>query len=161
MPKAEIVRKVAAMPVPKRLTEHGYLLVHGDKPGMLIREVQHDTDFNFYRNAGSGTYGSVDAINALGHKGLKAEIVSRKELLDRARKFGKFMSLHHQSTDGRVKVWLLNSFGDQYVVGVTNSHGKVKVVNIEHPTAHNSENPAVRYDDPKVLKGNFSAFFAQ
>jgi hypothetical protein len=157
VPTGRIVAKVIGSPVPKKLDKTGYLLVSGDKPGLLIREVRHDGDF--YQIKSSGLYGSVKALNSLNRKGFKAELVSAQDLIARAKKANLAYELTNVATKKRKVYWLLNSMGDQYVVGIRAKDGHLYVYNIEHPSAHKQDKKLV-FNAPKAVKGHFDKMFA-
>ncbi len=160
IPTAAILKQVIGQPLPKRLTEDGYLVVRGDKPGILVRPVEHDEDGNMYRVKDTQLYGSVEALNSTDHKGFKSEIVDKHELMARARKFDQFFEVTRVKTEERVKVWLLNNHGEQYVAGLTvTPHGRLQVLNMESPETWNKKD--VQYNDWKAMKGNFNAFFSR
>lgn len=158
VPVAQITRKLVGMPIPSRLVKHGYLLTQGDKPGMLIRSVRHDKQHNFYRIVDSLLFGSVAALNSAEGHDLKAQIVSKDNLLALAKKINRAYSVRRISSGEYVKVWLLTGIGDQYVAAITVRKGKLVPVNIEWVEPHNKKD--VQFDDPKALKLDFDEFFA-
>jgi hypothetical protein len=159
VPTAAIVAKIIGLPIPRRLNSHGYLVVTGDKPGILVHEVRTDDDANFYQRVEGGLYGSVDALNASGNKGFKAEIVDKLDLLNRAKKLNKPTELTCVKSGERVKVFLLNPLGEQYFAGITMRNNKLVVLNMEGREPWNKKD--VQYVDPKAIKLDFSKMFAR
>ncbi len=138
---AVIADKVGRMPVPSALKHEGYLLVKGNKPGLLVHPVKYDGDI--YKR--DNIFGSVAELNKV--KGMSAEIVSKTELIARAKKFNKSIEVTRLSDGKRIKVALLNGFGEQYVAGLNMSEHRVE--NMEHVETHNKK--AVQYEGHKDI----------
>ena len=158
VPRGSIIKKVVGSKIPK-LTHEGFLLIHGDKPGLLVRTVRHDAakEFYVYQNGAKPAYGKVSALNSTDNKKFHAEIVGPLEVLKRAKKFGKCVQAKNVGSKKIVVVFLLNSMGDKYIAGVTKANGRVVVVNMEHPSQFNQ--PKDQYVDFKDKEESFDAFF--
>lgn len=155
--KAAIMAEVIGKAIPK-LTQKGYLLVRGDKPGTLLREVMHDASGDFYMTVDGKKYGSVSALS---EKNLKATILSTVGLLALAKKVDHCVEATQETTKKKHIVWLLNDNGDQYVAGVGVEGGKLVVFNMESPHPWNRPNPEVRFGNYKDAEENFAKFFAK
>jgi hypothetical protein len=121
------------------LDQHGFLLLKGNKPGVIILEVKHDAKGDIYtrKHTGVDLYGSVSAINATAGESLEAEIVDAAGLFKQLKKLHTVMTLTQKSSGKKFKVALLNPFSDPYVAGVYVANEKVHIVNMEHPASFN------------------------
>ena len=122
------------MPIP-RMSETGFLLVTGDKPGVLVHRVQWDGMDVYQRD---NLFGSLKALNSTKGKNFTAAIVSRKALVQQALKLGQFVSVRSVKNDTRHEAALLNDWKEPYVAAVTiTAEGKLAVLNMEHPKDYN------------------------
>ena len=142
--------------IPK-LTEKGYLLVRGNKPGTLVRPVRYDSTSGIYATE-LNHYGSVAALNS---QGLKADLFTQDELVQVAKKINHCVEVTHVETGLVHTVWLLNPAGDQYVAAIEVDKGTLRLHNMESPEPWNAPNPEVRYTNFKDVGGNSKAYFAK
>lgn len=149
---ASIKHQTVGKEIPK-LSEIGYLIVHGDKPGLLIHEVRWDGKDIYQRG---GRVGSLQALNSTKHKGYHAEIVDRHELIRRAQKFNRIVECKNVKTEETHRVALLNRNGDPYVAGIEVIKGKLVPINLEPKASYND--PKVQFEAYKDLKVAFHRF---
>lgn len=153
---ASIRAKTVGHSIP-RLKDIGYLIVHGDKPGLLIREVKWDGKDVYCCN---GKYGVLSALNSTKHKGYHAEIVSRTELIHRLGKFHRIVQCRLMDDSSRHTIALLNKNGDPYVAGVEMVNGKLTPRNLEPPRPYNKHAEGVRYTDYRDMKMSMARFLS-
>jgi hypothetical protein len=91
--------------IPQQLDERGYLHTEGDKGHLLIGPVYHDKDKNWYRRVDRDPkprigeiYGSIKLLRSGINRMKKAELVSEKELINRA------LAFHAVTRDGFIRV---------------------------------------------------------
>lgn len=146
IPVAAILGQVIGKPIPDGLDNKGFLLTHGTKPGVLIREVLFDEDRENYRYRDQELYGKVSALNSVKGKHFRAEILTQKELIALVKKANRVVTATSVQTDKRVKAALINKYGDAYIAGVTFDHSKLHVVNMESPAAHKQNKASLFVD---------------
>jgi hypothetical protein len=152
IPTAIIRAKALGLSVPTKM-QQGYLLVKGDKPGLLVHPVKWDGKDVYQRG---NMLGSVSALNATKNKEFKAEVVSLQALLAKAVKYNRVVQCRHL-LDGNIKqVALLNDNGELYVAGIERTGTTYTVWNMEPPASYNDKK--VRFTDFKDLKVNIRTF---
>lgn len=140
------------------LREDGFLIVKGDKPGILIHPVKWDGEEIYQRTdtKGGARFGTLKALNSTHHKGYRAEIIDEDELRARLIKKNHIVKVKNVKTDKTHTVALLNNFGELYIAGVE-VHGKKLVpINME-PKAHYNK-PDVQYVEPTDVKMDVKKF---
>lgn len=153
IPTGKIRAAAVGLAVPS-LPHTGYLILHGDKPGILVLNVKHDGE-NIYSHTGDDgvkRYGSVKAINGLERKGFYAEFTDLAGLKALAKKFGKAATVTRVSDDAEFKVALLNSAGDQYVAALAKTDDGLEPMVLEHPEAWNNKDTQYRFGKDIALK---------
>lgn len=153
IPTATIRKAALGLAIPK-MPHAGFLVIHGDKPGILFRAVHHDGS-NFYSHKGDDgveKFGCIEAINSLERKEFYAEFTDIAGLKALAKKIGKAVEVTRVSDKAVFKVALLNSMGDQYVGALAKTAKGVEPMVLEHRAAWNK--PKVQYDFGKELKAS-------
>lgn len=149
-----VLRKSLGTKIPE-LKKPGYLYIKGNKPGLLVHPVRWDGSDVYHRDE---LYGSLGAINKA-QPALSAEVLSFDDLIERARKVNHLMEVEHVLDGRHYTVALLNNWGDDYVAGLANVDGKLRVLNMEHPARHNKK--AVQYKTVRDVKDNITKFLGQ
>lgn len=144
------IRKSACGRSTSKLTQDGFLVVRGDKPGMLVHPVKWDGKDVYKRG---DAFGSMIALNSSANKQFRSEIISKTEMLKRLKANNKVVDLNRVETGKRVTVALFGGIEDPYFAGVTVERGRLRVLNME-PVAHYNK-PPVQFNDPKEV--NMSA----
>jgi hypothetical protein len=153
---ASIKTKALGTSIP-RLKETGYLLVHGDKPGLLIHEVKWDGK-DVYQRANMNKFGSLAALNSTKHPGYRAEIIDRQELIKRLAKHPRIVECKLMDDDSEHVIALLNKNGDPYVAGIEIVNGKIVPRNLEPPRPCNKDAKGVRFVDFRDVKMSLTRF---
>ena len=162
VPTRSIVLKTIGLAIPA-LPKHGYLLVHGDKPGILLHEVQWDGKGVYARETekGSTKYGSLQAMNGTEHKHFAAEILTEEELFARARKFDKVLEIERASDGKKFAVAMLFEFGKPYAPAIGfDAQKHLFILNTEPLRPYNARYPNVRFHNAKPIKSKAAAFIA-
>lgn len=156
-----IVSKVIGAKKPTKFDLPGFLIVRGDKPGMIARQVRWDgKDLYACKTEDGGIlYGLLSALNNTKNAKFKAEIITLGELMKRALQFNRVIEVTKAATGKRHQVALLNPFGELYVVGLEPKQGRVVLHNMEPPANYNKK--PVQYTDPKDMRVDIAKFLAQ
>jgi hypothetical protein len=149
-----IAAKAVGVTIPK-LTKKGFLLVTGDKPGVLLHPVTWDGK-NVYRRE-TGEFGTLEALNGTSNKRFKAEIITDEELVERAEEYDKVAEVTRQSDGEKFVVALLNSPKSKYFAGVRVEGDNILALNMEPVEDYNRT--TVQYV-AKELKSSAKKFFA-
>lgn len=157
IPTASLMKKALGLSI-AALPKTGYLLVHGDKPGILISEVKWDgTDVYQRTDRKQGAlFGSLAALNSTKNPGFKAEIIDRPELLKRLTKFNRVVQCQRVSDESIHTVALLNSQADPYCAAVE-VQGKNLIPMVLEPVAAYNAKPE-QYKSFKDVKTPIGAF---
>ncbi len=149
---AAIKHKALGLDIP-RLTKQGFLIVHGDKPGLLIHEVRWDGNDIYQRDA---KIGSLAALNSTKHEGYRAEIVDLHEVMRRARKVNHVVDCVNVATKQSHRIALLNKNGDPYVAGLEFRGSHLHAINLEPRAPYNDARVQFhQYVDVKIDIGRF------
>lgn len=146
---ANIRSKTLGLSIPK-LTQVGYLVVKGDKPGLLVHEVKWDGQDLYSRKVEKGAllFGSLAALNSTKHKGYEAKILDKSALVDLAVKTNQVRRVTHCESGKHHTVALLNKWEESYVCGLEVHGTGITPMNMEHKGPWNDHVPHVRYADP-------------
>jgi len=143
VPTATIRKEAVGLVIPK-LPQHGYLVIAGDKPGILVHAVKHNGDIYERFEGDTKVYGSLNALNGIEHDGFSGEFLTTDELVARAKKLGKAAKVMRRADKQEFSVNFLNSPGDSYVGGITRVGGKFTTLNMEPPRPYNKK--GVQFD---------------
>lgn len=157
---ASIRSKTLGLDIPK-LTEKGYLIVHGDKPGLIIHEVMWDGEDMYRRDTAKGSkFGSLKALNSTKHAAFRAEIIDKDELIRRAIKRNHVVQACLVDDASEHTVALLNDNGHPYVAAIEINHGHIQPRNMEPPRPYNRHAKGVRFTSYKDVKTEARRFLA-
>jgi len=144
---ATLLKNVIGKAVPS-CTKVGYLLKTSDR-GVLIDKVKYNAAGWYERTTPNGVvYGNLETINEFDN--MEAQILTKAELIAKAKKFSRAVRMRHVYDDSEVDVALLNSLGDSYVAAIRKKGSTVEVSKMEHPANHNAK--LVQFKHVKDLK---------
>ncbi len=142
---ADIRSKALGLTLPPiKQMQPAFLVVSGDKPGILVHPVRWDGTDVYQRGQ---VVGSLKALNSTKHVAFKAEIDTEAGMVKRALSKNQVVSCTCKADGKRYTVALLNANGDLYVAGIYYAKGALRVLNME-PVAHYNA-PEVQFVDYK------------
>lgn len=152
-----VMKKALGLDV-RHCTQPGFLVVSGDKPGILLRKVKWDGK-DVYMNE-AGHFGSLKALNAVPDGRIKAQVLTEAELLAELTKVNRVISATSIKDGKEYKFAILNGkISDIYIAGVRRTAAGLEVRQIEPKARYNAA--VVQYRDFREVSQPAKAFLAK